>query len=173
MANRLVFNSIVAGKTSRMTQGLTLKPEKPRNIRRTLMIIASIFASGCVLISVCVAFFVMFIIRITQPVVDAGNTFMLALSRADYPSAYGLMSESLQSELGSVEGFAAQMQEAGIQPQPDEWGFSSRNINDETGSVSGGVTMIDGRSFDIEIGFTQSSSGAWRINRYNFTPALE
>lgn len=105
------------------------------------------------------------IVAATQPVVDAGNDFFIEAKEGDWPTAYGLASNRLQSELGSAEN----LQVFFTDQQPQDWSFNSRSITNQTGEVSGTMTDKDGDKFSVTLTFIQDGDD-WKVNSILLTP---
>ena len=129
----------------------------PRNRRIVLMIVAGI--------ALFVAALFLVVARLTQPVVDVGDSFMTALNEGDFPRAYALATPELQRELGS-----AQQLGASAEPErPAEWSWSSRSIRNSTGRVSGAYTRLDGAPRRAEL-VMRKVDGEWRITAFRLGP---
>lgn len=136
-------------------------------MKRPILILAVLLVCVCV---VCIGAVVAFggaILVATQPVVDAGDAFMTALQNEDYEAAYALCSPALQSEIGAVENLQTLLEQGGV--APTSWSFSSRSIENNTGSVSGTATMEDGSTLDVALNFTKSGDD-WLVEGFDFTP---
>lgn len=136
-------------------------------MRRPILLIIVVGVCICVVCIAAVAVLVGGILAVTQPVVDAGDAFLTAIQNEDYAGAYALMDSSLQKELGGVENFQTNLVQVGI--APSSWSFGSRSIENNTGEVSGTVTMADGSEYDVTLNFVKSGDD-WLVVGYNFVP---
>jgi hypothetical protein len=101
---------------------------------------------------------------LTQGVATNGDAFMLAVQEDRFEDAYALFTVSLQDEV-SLNDF-----EETFDPMTlESWNFSSRNIENNIGSVSG-TAVIDGGTYVVTIGFVNAED-QWLINSYNFVEA--
>ena len=99
---------------------------------------------------------------LTQPAVDAGNEFMQALKDEDYEKAYDLCAPNIQEELGSVEGLQDFIESA--ERQPEEWKFSSREVNNDVADLSGPATFRFGEA-TLTLQLTKLGDN-WKVNTF-------
>jgi hypothetical protein len=137
------------------------------NTGKIIRIIALVAVGGCAMLALCIGGFVYVIIRLTQPIADVGSDFLLEIGNENYNSAYILLSDGLQSEFGSVEAFGAAMQERNI--DPERWTFSSRSVNNSSGSLGSTVVMTDGSEQDVSINLEYRGE-LWLITGFSFEP---
>ena len=104
------------------------------------------------------------VMGLTQPVVDAGDNFMTALRDGNYQQAYDLCTPTVQQELGSPEALGELIGEN----RPTEWNFTSRNISNDLGTLTGTATFQGLGQRPIEMEFRQVD-GAWRVSYFDFT----
>lgn len=78
----------------------------------------------------------------TSGVATVGHDFMQALSSGEHATAYGSLNPSLRDHFVSPETLAAQVAQGGVVPQ--EWSFTSRNVENSLGELAGSVTYDDG-----------------------------
>jgi hypothetical protein len=138
---------------------------KPSMLRRILLIVGG-------LVLVCILFFA-FTFGVawvaTSGVADAGNAFMTALQNNDMDAAYAMFTPALQEEVGTEqlsEMFTANVFEGDAL---ESWSFTSRNVNNNVGDVSGTATVGD-RTFIVALEFIKSSEGVWLLNAFQFNP---
>ena len=96
---------------------------------------------------------------LTQPVVDAGESFMNARKGDDYARAYDLCTPSLQQTLGSAEGLASLT----ANRRPSQWSWSSRDISNGTGTLTGQATYKNGVQGDAQLVLAQVGS-SWKVD---------
>ncbi len=142
-------------------------------MNRTVAIVVGVVLVLCVCVCLVVAAVgaisggsILALLGVTQPVADVGEKFMQSLKTADYSTAYKLCDPSLQKELGSVAGLK-QMIERG-QAQPVKWSFTSRNINNDTGSLEGTVTMQGGEG-TVSLELVKSGTD-WLVTAFDLSP---
>ncbi len=105
-------------------------------------------------------------IGLTQPAATAGDAFMTALKGGDYAKAYALCSPSLQRELKDAQGLEALIKRG--TGQPTAWSFSSRNVTNDQGELSGSVTFTGNREGIVRLSLTQVG-GEWKIIGFNLS----
>jgi zinc-ribbon domain len=124
-------------------------------------------ALGCggalVLIVAFVVVLVTFVFGVTQPVVDASDRFLGDLKRADYGAANGMSTPALQAEVGGAPGLQRRVESG--HARPTSWSYSSRNITNGMGHVSGTAKFADGGEGPVEIQLEQSS-GHWLVSGF-------
>ena len=100
---------------------------------------------------------------LTQPAADVGEKFMQALKDANYDAAFATFHPALQKELGNAQGLR-RATESG-KARPSKWNFTSRNINNNDGTLEGTVTMVGGEgTVTIEL---VKTGDAWKIIRFD------
>jgi hypothetical protein len=124
-------------------------------------------ALGCggalVLIVAFVVVLVTFVFGVTQPVVDAGDRFLGDLKRADYAAAVAMSTPALQAEVGGATGLQRRVESG--HARPTSWSFSSRNMNNQSGHVSGTAKFADGGEGPVELQLEQSG-GHWLVSGF-------
>lgn len=135
--------------------------EAPRKKSPLLLILAIV---GGVIV-LCVVGIIVFagsifggVMALTQPVVDAGDSYMSALRDGDYGRAFELSAPSLQDEVGNAAG----LEDALGFKQPASWTFTSRSIRNGEGRVSGDTKYKAGDSGTVEIILTQINN-EWKV----------
>ncbi|MCX7839135.1 MAG: hypothetical protein N2559_06720 [Anaerolineae bacterium] len=96
----------------------------------------------------------------TQPIINAGDSFMTALKNEDYTSAYNLCTPALQQELRNPQGLANLIRNANV--RPIQWSYSSRNVSNDQGQLEGSVTFVGNREGTVQLVLTQVG-GTWKI----------
>ena len=139
----------------------TPAPAPPRK-RSPLLIILAIVVGVIVLCGVATVLGVGGILggvlAATQPVANAGDAYMTALRDGDYNKAFDLSAPSLQQEAGNAAGLEAALSFK----QPATWGFTSRNINNNDGSLSGTTTYKDGSTGTVDMALTKVGND-WKV----------
>jgi hypothetical protein len=133
-------------------------PPPPARRRSPLLIIGIIVLALVVVCGIGGALLVGGVINATQPVYDAGQTYMTALRDGDYNKAYDLSAPSLQQEAGNAEGLQSVL---GTKPLAS-WNFTSRSINNNQGSLEGTTTYTDGSTGTVTMALTQVGN-AWKV----------
>lgn len=135
----------------------------PPRRRSPLLIIGIIVVA---LLLVCgIGFFAIFglALNATQPVADAGQTYMTALSNGDYSKAFDLSAPSLQQEAGNAQG----LQTALSSKQPVSWNFTSRNVNNDQGELQGTDTYKDGTTGTVDLVLSKIGND-WKVAGVHF-----
>lgn len=130
----------------------------PKRKRSPLLIIGGIVL---VLVLLCVAGFAALgglVLGATQPVANAGEAYMTALRDGDYSKAFDLSSTALQQEVGNAQG----LQTGLSSKQPARWSFTSRNVSNNQGNLSGTTTYKDGTSGTVDMVLTQVGND-WKV----------
>jgi len=143
-----------------MQQPMMGAPMAPPPRRRSPLLIIGIVVVA--LIVVCaIGFFAIFGIALTatQPVVDAGNTYMTALRDGDYAKAFSMSTQTLQQQVGDAQG----LQTAIGDQQPATWSFDSRNVNNDLGDLTGTATYKSGKSGPLHIQFNKVGND-WKVS---------
>ncbi|MBM3129545.1 MAG: hypothetical protein FJ009_13080 [Chloroflexi bacterium] len=132
--------------------------------KKVLLIIGGVALVFCLLCTIL--FVVVFALGIgaTQPAATAGENFMTALKNGDYNQAYGLCSPALQRELGNAGGLGTRIRNGKV--EPTAWSFSSRNISNDTGELTGTVTFTGNREGTVRLVLAQVG-GEWKISGFN------
>ncbi|CAG0956950.1 hypothetical protein ANRL3_00617 [Anaerolineae bacterium] len=131
---------------------------------KTILIIGGIGVLLCVcLFVVIIGIAVVGGLGMTQPTADVGEKFMTALKTGDYDTAYGLCHPALQQKLGGASGLK-RLVESG-KAQPSKWNFSSRNVNNDEGTLEGTVTMAGGEG-TVKLELVKVGSD-WKIVSFN------
>jgi hypothetical protein len=113
-----------------------------------------------------IGLFVYGIIRLTQPIADAGNNFMIEIKEGDYTTAYGMGSDFWQDQLGSAE----YLQVFFYDRQPQNWSFNSRNVSGNAGRLYGTVTDKDGDKTSIALSLVKEGD-EWKISGIEYGAA--
>lgn len=132
--------------------------------KKILLIIGGVALVVCLL---CAMFFVVVFalgMGATQPAATASEGFMTALKNGDYAGAYNLCSPALQRELGSAGSLGTRIKNGKV--EPTAWSFSSRNISNDTGELTGTVTFTGNREGTVSLVLTQVG-GEWKIAGFN------
>jgi hypothetical protein len=137
---------------------------------KRILIIIGVLALACV-VCVVVAFVatggaILAIFNAAQPIVTTSNDFMTALRDGNYNAAYGLLSPSLQNEIGGSADALRQFIESN-NVKPLSWNFTSFNISGGNGEVSGGVTFTGNRQGTGSLVLSQTGS-QWKVAGINF-----
>ncbi len=127
-----------------------------------MLIIVGIVVAAILVCVLAVFLLVGVVFTATQPVVDAGDAFMRALRDGDYNAAFDLSAPSLQAEAGNPAGIETALSFK----QPASWSFTSRNINNNDGSLSGTTTYKDGSTGTVEMALTKVGND-WKVTGIN------
>jgi hypothetical protein len=95
----------------------------------------------------------------TQPVVDAGDSFMSALRDGNYNNAYNMCAPSVQQEVTDAQG----MEDEFGAYQPANWTFTSRSIRNDLGRLEGTVNYKEGNSGTVRLEFVKSGDD-WKVS---------
>jgi hypothetical protein len=116
----------------------------------------------------CVAFFLILflvVLKATAPAADVGQAFMEALKAGNYRSAYAMCTADLKSEMGSADDLGALLETNDA--VPDDWSFTSRNVENDQAQLLGTGTFSGGREADIEI-VLDKVDGEWLVSGFHF-----
>lgn len=102
------------------------------------------------------------VLSATQPVANAGDAYMAALRDGDFSKAYDMSAPALQQEVGDAEG----LQTALSARQIASWSFTSRNISNNQGSLSGTATYTNGDTGPVEMSLIQVGN-EWKVAGIN------
>jgi hypothetical protein len=133
--------------------------------KRLLIIIGALAVLACV---VCVGFVVVLgggVYLLTKPVADAGDGFMNALKDGDYVGAHAMMTDALKDDVGGVEDLQVMFVKLGA--APESWSYSNRSIDNNTGTLSGTVTLANAKKMDLELSLIKEGD-TWKIKAFNF-----
>ena len=132
------------------------------------IILGLVALGGCCVIGIAAIVFIAF--QATAGVAEAGDDFMNALKDGNYQTAYNMFSDDLKADVGGVENF--QTSYLSLSPElrvdPESWSFSSRNIENDQGELSGEVTMKDGTKADVSLIFNKNGD-EWELIGYEFS----
>jgi hypothetical protein len=137
--------------------GMTGMAPPPRR-RSPLLIIGIIVVAFLLLCGVGVALLIGGVFAATQPVANAGDAYMTALRDADYNKAFDLSTPSLQQEAGNADGLKAALSSK----KPASWSFTSRNISNNQGSLSGTTSYADGTTGTVDMVLNQVGND-WKV----------
>jgi hypothetical protein len=144
------------------TQGIGTPPPPPRR-RPTCLIIGIIVVVVLLVcgggIALLTGGIIAGVFTATQPVVDAGDAYMSALRDGNYNTAFNLSSQALKQEVGDAQG----LQNALSAKQPQSWTFTSRNINNGQGSLSGTASYKDGSNGTVNIALVKEGNN-WVVD---------
>ena len=132
--------------------------------KRPRWLFAAIGCLGLVIIG-CIAFFAITFFaasNLTQPMTNAGESFLTAVRDGNYPAAFALCTPALQQELGDAQQFASSMQDIKL----TKWDFSSRRIENNTGYLEGTATLSGGKQASLQLALDQVN-GDWKVSGYN------
>jgi len=131
--------------------------------KKVILIIVGVGALLCVCAIVGVVLFGGAIFATTQPAVDVGDKFMQALKDENYDAAFATFHPALQQKVGNAQGLKRLIENG--KAHPTKWGFSSRNVNNDSASLEGTVSMTGGEGvLSIELLKTADS---WKITSFN------
>lgn len=130
----------------------------PPRGRSPLLIIGGIVLALVLLCVVAGVLLVGGVLNATQPVADAGDAYMAALRDGDYSKAFDLSTSAVQQEVGDAEGLQAGLGGR----QLASWIFTSRNISNGQGSLSGTATYTNGESGTVEMVLNQVGND-WKV----------
>jgi len=102
---------------------------------------------------------------LTQPLADASDDYLEALKTGDYATAYDLSAPNVQEELGSAEGLQRFVVENNF--IPESWNFNDRSVENDTGTLTGTVTLADGTVVNTEINMAKID-GDWLVTGIHF-----
>src|SRR5688572_8651306 len=113
---------------------------------------------ACIICSVVVGGLALFL---TQGVANEADNFMKAIQEERLEDAYALLSPTYQEHItqNSFEDYFSGM-------EVESWSFTSRNIENDMGLVSGSAVM-DGNDYMVTFLFV-NIDGMWLINDYQF-----
>lgn len=131
--------------------------------KKVILIIVGVVALFCVCAIVGVVLFGGAIFATTQPAVDVGDQFMNALKGGNYDAAFATFHPALQQKVGNAQGLK-RLIESG-KAQPTKWSFTSRNVNNDTASLEGTVSMTGGDGA-LSIELLKVNDG-WKITAFN------
>ncbi|MDQ3931172.1 MAG: DUF4864 domain-containing protein, partial [Chloroflexota bacterium] len=123
-----------------------------------LLIIGIIVLALVLLCGIGGALLVGGVLNATQPIANAGEAYMAALRDGDFAKAYDMSAPALQQEVGSAEG----LQTALSAKQLASWSFTSRNINNGQGALSGTTAYKDGSTGTVDMALTQVGND-WKV----------
>jgi hypothetical protein len=103
------------------------------------------------------------ILGLTQPVADAGDNFFIEIKEGDYATAYEMISDSWREELGSAENLGIVFADR----QPQDWSFTSRSMDGDTGYLFGSMTDKEGDETSIALNLVQDGD-QWRVSSIEF-----
>jgi hypothetical protein len=125
--------------------------------RTIVLIVVACIAGFVVLVGGIIAF----VFQATSGVAETGDRFFQAAREGDYVMAYSLTSEEIQRR-NSVADLEAFIGANGFGRAVDT-SWSSRSINNNTGSLAGTLTTATGGTIPVEIGLVYES-GEWKID---------
>jgi hypothetical protein len=136
---------------------------------KRILIIIGVLALACV-VCVAVAFVatggaILAVFNAAQPIVTTSNDFMTALKDGNYNTAYGLLTPSVQSEIGGNADALRQTIESN-NVRPVSWNFTSFNVSGGTGEVSGSVTFTGNRPGTGSLVLAQEGN-QWKVAGFN------
>lgn len=133
--------------------------------QKILLLLAAIALGFCLCVIVMAAGVFLFAGTLIQPAADVGEAFMAALRDSNYQTAYGLCSPALQRELGgNAAGLERLIKNANV--VPTAWTFTSRNIEGDTGELTGTATFTGNRQGTVRVTLGQSG-GTWQVIGFN------
>ena len=103
---------------------------------------------------------------LTKEVADASDVYLEAIKTGDYATAYDLSAPNVQEELGSVEGLETFFEQNNF--APESWNFNNRSVENDTGTLTGTVTLADGVVVDTEINMAKID-GDWFVTGIHFS----
>lgn len=130
--------------------------------RSPFLIIGGVLLGLVVLCAVIVGVVLFAVQGATQPIVDKGDAFLAAMRDNNYNQAFSLCTPALKQEVGDAQG----LESALSSHQPSKWSFSSRNVENNTGSLSGSVTYADSSTGTVDIVLDKVGSD-WLISGVN------
>lgn len=130
--------------------------------RTIVLIIVACIAGFVALVGGIIAI----VFQATSGVAETGDRFFQAAREGDYVMAYSLTSEEIQRR-NSVADLEAFIGANGLGRAVDT-SWSSRSINNDTGSLAGTLTTATGGTIPVEIGLVYES-GEWKINSISRT----
>lgn len=101
---------------------------------------------------------------LTQDMANAGDAFMQAIQENRLEDAYAMLGGEALDDVEDLDAFEAQLE--GI--ELESWSFTSRNVNNDMGDVSG-TAVIGGETFAAILYFRKVED-TWQIIGYNFEP---
>lgn len=133
--------------------------------KKILLILGAVGLGLCVVCVIFVAAIVLLGVGATQPAADAGEAFMTALKEGNYQKAYSLCSPALQRELGGNAAGLERLIKNG-RVEPTAWTFTSRNIEGDSGELTGTATFTGNRQGTVRVTLNQSG-GTWQVVGFN------
>ena len=113
--------------------------------------------------AIFVVLLVTFVLKATQPAVDAGDAFLGDLRRGDYAAANARAVPALQKDVGGTAGLEKIVVSGHARPK--SWSFSSRNVNGSTAHLAGTATFTDGAEGPVSLDF-EEVGGSWKLTRF-------
>ena len=134
-------------------------------MNKTILIVIGVIGLACV---ACIGFVVVVggaVFFATQGIADASDEYLEAIKHGDYATAFELSAPNVQQELGSAEGMQQFVNETGF--FVESWNFNNRSVENNTGTLTGTVTLQNGVVVNTEMNF-QKFDGDWRVTGLNF-----
>jgi hypothetical protein len=131
----------------------------PRRKRSPLLIIGGILLVLVLLCGGGIVLLVGGVLSATQPIANVGEAYMTALRDGDYNKAFSLSDPSLQAQVKGAEGLQAALGSK----QVATWSFTSRNITNNQGGLSGTTTYKTGESGTVDVVLTQVGND-WKVS---------
>ncbi|MDX1994246.1 MAG: hypothetical protein SF029_17805 [bacterium] len=104
----------------------------------------------------------------TQPITEAGSTFLSALRAEDYPGAYRLLTGDFQERVDSPTGLRTLITEADAMPVI--WSVNFRQIINSVAELGGNLTTTSGVQHSVRLQLRRED-GEWRVADYSLLEA--
>ncbi|HMA34797.1 MAG TPA: hypothetical protein VKY74_10000 [Chloroflexia bacterium] len=102
---------------------------------------------------------------LTQAMATSGDNFMNAMKAGNYDQAYALSTPALQQKVVNAAGLETIVKSR----QPTSWSWSSRNVNNNSGQLSGSVTFVSGTSGTVDLTL-QKVGNDWLVDGFQLNP---
>jgi hypothetical protein len=135
--------------------------------KKIILIIVGVVGLVCV---ACIGLVVVLsgvILSATQGIADASDDYLEALKQGDYATAYDLSAPVLRADFGSVEGLQSFVAQNNF--VPESWNFNSRSVVNNTGTLTGTITLQNGTVVNTEMYF-QKIDDDWLVTGFDTNP---
>ena len=137
-------------------------PAKSGSGKKIALIVGGVLLGSLLLCGILFGSLFAGVMGLTQPAVDAGDKFMVALRDGDYDRAFELSTPSLQEEVGDPERLRDTLQSK----QPTKWSFTSRNIQNDLATLRGTTTYANNESGQVEMELRKVGND-WKVSFIN------
>lgn len=130
----------------------------PPKRRSPLLIIGGIVLGLLLLCGIGAAVLVGSVFNATQPMANTGEAFMTAARDGNWSKAYDMSSTALQQEAGNAQGLQTALSSKPLA----SWSFTSRNISNGQGTLSGTTNYTNGTSGTVDMVLNQVGND-WKV----------